>query len=194
MNKKDFSRWLLEIIIILFALVIFSPAFGKEDNQIPQDSHVLGTISETQSNNLQKTSTSNVCDLNEMMKENSKLKIQYKGKNYYFCGDDCAKLFRENPKYYVTKIKTINFKASQFKFNPATITVNKNDIVQLIITSSDVTHGVDINAYDINVPISKGEKKVIEFLANKPGVFKIFCSVYCGIGHHNMKATLNVKQ
>ncbi len=92
-----------------------------------------------------------------------------------------------------TKPKVFNIQTSQFKFTPSTITVNQNDHVRLIVTSKDVPHGIYIKAYKINVPFKKGEKKVINFVANKKGTFPILCSVYCGSGHHDMTGKLIVK-
>ncbi len=89
--------------------------------------------------------------------------------------------------------KTFNVKASQFKFSPSTITVRKNDTVRLILTSKDVTHGLYIKAYKINMRVKKGEKKTIKFVANKTGRFPFVCSVYCGSGHRVMKGMLIVK-
>ena len=37
------------------------------------------------------------------------------------------------------------------------------------------------------------ETKKIEFIADKSGEFSILCSVYCGKGHHEMKAKLIVE-
>lgn len=91
------------------------------------------------------------------------------------------------------KIKICKIQASQFKFMPSTITVNKNDHVRMILTSTDVTHGFKLEAYDINTKIEKDKKTVINFVADKVGTFPFICSVYCGSGHRSMKGTLIVK-
>lgn len=115
--------------------------------------------------------------------------MQHQNKTYYFCSMTHLNMFDQSAE----KIKTFNVVASQFKFTPSTLIVNHGDIVQIVLTSTDVAHGFYIKNLKINVPIKKGEKKVIEFVANKTGKFPFICPVYCGSGHHNMKGELIVK-
>lgn len=118
----------------------------------------------------------------------------YEGKTYYFCCPACREQFKEEPQKYISKIKEINLEVYQFGFSPDTITVKKDDIVKIYATSKDVNHGVYIKEYNISVPVKKGEIKKIEFVAGKSGEFEILCSVYCGRGHHDMKAKLIVEE
>jgi len=119
---------------------------------------------------------------------------EYKGKTYYFCCPMCIEKFKQNPGEYISKIKEVNLEIYQFGYEPDTIVVKKGDIVKLLASSRDVTHGVYIKDYGINVPVKKGEIKKIEFIADKVGEFPILCSVYCGRGHHSMKAKLIVEE
>jgi YHS domain-containing protein len=80
---------------------------------------------------------------------------EYNGKTYYFCCPMCIEKFKQNPDEYISKIKEVNLEAYQFGFSPDTITVKKGDIVKLLVSSRDVAHGVYIEEYGINVPISK---------------------------------------
>ena len=118
----------------------------------------------------------------------------YEGKTYYFCCPMCIEEFKKNPQKYISKIKEIKLEAFQFGFSPDPVVVKKGDIVKLLITSRDVTHGVYIKEYGINVTITKQEAKKIEFFADKAGKFDILCSVYCGSGHSNMKGKLIVEE
>ena len=127
-------------------------------------------------------------------KASKKYSYTYEGKTYYFCCPACIAEFKKNPEKYISKIKEIHLEAFRYGFSPAEIVVKKGDIVKIYATSRDVTHGVYIKAYGINVPVKKGEVKKIEFLADKAGEFVIRCSVYCGPGHDNMKAKLIVEQ
>ncbi|MFH1863971.1 MAG: hypothetical protein ABIJ85_03665, partial [bacterium] len=72
------------------------------------------------------------------------------------------------------------------------ITVSKGDIVKIHATSRDVPHGIYIKEYNVKVPVKKGEIQQIEFVADKTGEFDMLCSIYCGRGHHSMKAKLIV--
>jgi len=118
----------------------------------------------------------------------------YEGKTYYFYCPMCIEEFKKDPDKYISRIKEINLEAFQFGFSPDKITVKKGDIVKLYATSRDVVHGLYIKDYDINVRLKKGETKKIEFVADKTGEFDILCSIYCGRGHHNMKAELIVEK
>lgn len=116
------------------------------------------------------------------------------GKTYYFCCAGCIEEFKKDPQKYISKIKEIKLEAFRFGFSPDPLVVKKGDIVRLAISSSDVTHGVYIKEYNINITVKKGEDKKIEFLADKEGVFDILCSVYCGPGHSGMKGKLIIEK
>lgn len=118
----------------------------------------------------------------------------YEGKTYYFCCSMCIEEFKKDPQKYISKIKEIKLEAYQFGFSPDPVVVKKGDIVKLIVTSRDVTHGIYIKEYGINVSVAKQEEKKIEFFADKVGKFDMVCSVYCGHGHSNMKGKLIVEE
>lgn len=118
----------------------------------------------------------------------------HEGKTYYFCCSMCIEEFKKDPQKYISKIKEMNLEAFQYGFSPDPLVVKKGDIVKLDITSRDVTHGVYIKEYGINVTIKKGEHKKIEFFAGRVGTFDIICSVYCGPGHSGMRGRLIVEE
>ena len=89
--------------------------------------------------------------------------------------------------------KEFKITAKQFEFTPSLIEVNKGDKVRLIVTSTDVPHGIAIREYGINKQLNPGEPATIEFTADKAGTFTAYCSVFCGSGHSNMKGQLIVK-
>lgn len=91
------------------------------------------------------------------------------------------------------EVKEIKVTAKQFAFEPSTIEVNKGDKVRLIVTSTDVPHGIAIPEYGINERLDPGKEVKIEFTADKQGTFTAFCSVFCGSGHSNMKGKIIVR-
>ncbi|MDP8257807.1 MAG: cupredoxin domain-containing protein [Candidatus Aadella gelida] len=93
-----------------------------------------------------------------------------------------------------SEVREIKLEAYQYGYSPENITVKKGDVVRLIATSRDVPHGIFIKEYGINFTASKGKMEEVKFVADKPGEFDILCSVYCGRGHHGMKAKLIVKE
>ncbi len=92
-----------------------------------------------------------------------------------------------------SNVKEFKMTAKQFSFEPSTIEVNKGDKVRLIVTSTDVPHGITIPEYGINERLDPGKPVTIEFTADKQGTFTTFCSVFCGSGHSGMKGKIIVK-
>ena len=90
------------------------------------------------------------------------------------------------------QIKKFTIIAKRYEFVPGVITVNQGDKVKLILTTSDVTHGLRIAKYGINERISPGQTTTIEFEADIKGEFPMSCSVSCGSGHSAMRGTLIV--
>lgn len=152
---------------------------------------VLGELKFSVSHHSPQESVS-ICFYQDMI-ENKLSSAIYQNKTYYFCSPIHLKMFKKNPGFYASKVKTIAVEARQFKFTPSILTVNQGDIVQIVLTSADVTHGFYLKDFKVNTTITKGEKKFIEFVADKKGAFPFLCSVYCGIGHHEMNGVFNVK-
>ncbi len=89
--------------------------------------------------------------------------------------------------------KEFDVVAFQWGFEPQFIEVNKGDHVTLRITSDDVPHGLAIDEYQINETIMPGETVKIEFIADKTGSFKFYCSLVCGVGHDQQHGSIIVK-
>ena len=93
----------------------------------------------------------------------------------------------------VEDVTTIDVVASQFQFEPATITVAQGDTVRLRLHSADRTHGLAIKPFRVNALIPKtGEAVTVEFVADQAGAFDITCSEHCCSGHAGMRGTLIV--
>lgn len=91
-------------------------------------------------------------------------------------------------------VRIVEVKAYQYKFEPDPIVVRLGEKVRLVVTSTDVSHGIAISEFNINVPVPAGKTEDIEFTADKKGTFLAYCSVYCGQGHRNMKTKLVVEE
>ncbi len=105
----------------------------------------------------------------------------------------CGKTDQIEKKILTENIKEFTVTAKQFVFEPTIIEVNKGDKVKLIVTSTDLSHGFSILEYGINERVNPGESIIVEFIADKEGEFTMFCSVYCGENHSEMKGKLIVK-
>jgi heme/copper-type cytochrome/quinol oxidase subunit 2 len=89
--------------------------------------------------------------------------------------------------------RVIYLTAKKYSFDPDTMYVKLNDKVRIVATSVDVTHGFSLSDFGVRQELPPGKRKVIEFKADKRGVFVYECFVYCGSGHSKMKGKLVVE-
>jgi cytochrome c oxidase subunit II len=128
---------------------------------------------------------------------------EHKGNTYTFCCAGCIEPFKKDPEKYIAIVPPLSGKikdgvreitviAKKYEFLPDPIGVKEGEKVRLIVSTPDVTHGIGIKEYKINRTVQKGKDEVIEFTADKAGVFTVSCTVYCGNGHGQMKGKLMV--
>jgi heme/copper-type cytochrome/quinol oxidase subunit 2 len=89
-------------------------------------------------------------------------------------------------------IRVIEIEASRYKFEPDPIVVKFGEKVRLVVTSTDVAHGLAIPDFKVNISVAAGKNESVEFVADKKGTFHAYCSVYCGPGHGHMHASFIV--
>jgi len=100
----------------------------------------------------------------------------------------------ETPK--ITKLDDKTYQvyavASMWQFQPAQIYIPVGSEVDFFLTSKDVVHGFNIAEKNVNLMAVYGNinKSTVKF--DKPGVYKITCHEYCGVGHQNMQAEVIV--
>ncbi len=86
--------------------------------------------------------------------------------------------------------------AVRSSFEPNKIEVKQGDRVTIYLTNieqtTDELHGLGLSEYNINVVVDPGETKIIEFVANKPGVFPYYCTNFCSALHQEMQGYLLV--
>lgn len=93
----------------------------------------------------------------------------------------------------VEDIKNVDVTASQFQFDPATITVAEGDRVRFRLHSLDRPHAFAIKAFRVKALIPRGGETItVEFVADRAGSFDFTCAEYCGTGHARMKGRLVV--
>ncbi len=93
---------------------------------------------------------------------------------------------KESKIFYVT--------ASMWEYYPSEITVQEGDHVVIMLTSLDVHHGFYLEAWNISADLLPNQTVIIDFTADKVGKFEYYCTVYCGIGHPDMRAHIIVKE
>jgi nitrous-oxide reductase len=75
-------------------------------------------------------------------------------------------------------------------FTPDLIRVNEGDTVHLHVTNleqaPDATHGFALDSYNIELSLEPGEHDDVDFVADKPGVFPMYCTEFCSALHLEM--------
>lgn len=88
--------------------------------------------------------------------------------------------------------RTIRIEARSFEYLPASVRVGRGDLVTLELVALDVVHGVHIDGYGVELTADPGQTTRATFVADRPGIFRIRCSVPCGPLHPFMSGTLRV--
>ena len=73
------------------------------------------------------------------------------------------------------------------------LTIPLGSKVTFYVTSSDVVHGFFIPNTDINMMVIPGWVNEDEHTFTRPGEYLLICHEYCGIGHQNMFAKIEVR-
>jgi cytochrome c oxidase subunit 2 len=88
----------------------------------------------------------------------------------------------------------IEIQAKRYSFAPGEITLKKGVPVVLVLTSTDVDHGIKFKELNVLVKAKKGQTSEVTFTPDRVGTFIGQCSVFCGSGHGSMKLTLHVTE
>ena len=84
--------------------------------------------------------------------------------------------------------------AQMWQFQPAEVYVPVGSEVDFFVTSKDVVHGFNIHDKNVNLTAIYGNLNKATVKFDKPGVYKITCHEYCGVGHQNMQSQVIVGQ
>ncbi len=80
----------------------------------------------------------------------------------------------------------------KWTIEPNRIEVPQGGEVELVVTTTDVEHGIAIPGLDIREPVQPGKETVIRFKANTAGTYPMSCSILCGTGHKQMTGVIVV--
>jgi cytochrome c oxidase subunit 2 len=72
------------------------------------------------------------------------------------------------------------------------ITLQHGSSLKIVATSKDVTHGFYVEQHNVNMMLVPGQISEMDVVFNKPGIYHIICHEYCGPGHQNMIAVIEV--
>ena len=91
-------------------------------------------------------------------------------------------------------VREFEMTGQQWVFKPKIIKVDPGDMVKFHVNSKDITHGFAINELGVNRPLYP-QKQTLQVVIPKDmpvGTHTLYCSIFCGIGHPYMKATIIV--
>jgi len=89
--------------------------------------------------------------------------------------------------------RVVTLIARKFTFEPEVIDVRHNDIVELTVSSADITHSFTIDAYRIQKRIPAGRSVTFAFRADEVGRFAFYCSMRTDPGCQEMRGELIVR-
>ena len=79
----------------------------------------------------------------------------------------------------------VYLQANQFAFRPV-LQLEEGETYRLLVSSTDVQHGLSLQPTNLNFQVLPGYLYVIEITPDETGEFPIVCNEYCGLGHHLM--------
>ena len=92
-----------------------------------------------------------------------------------------------------SSVREVHINADQFAYSPATIEVQKDDLVKVTFRSVDIAHSFTIDSYRIAKRAGAGQTVVFEFRADQTGRFPIYCTLSQDERCRNMKGELVVR-
>ena len=90
----------------------------------------------------------------------------------------------------VSRIVTVD--ASMTGFKPAVVHVEPGDRVTLVLRSTDVVHGLQLDGYGVSLTADPGQPASATFVAGRAGTFRFRCSITCGSLHPFLIGSLEV--
>jgi cytochrome c oxidase subunit 2 len=74
----------------------------------------------------------------------------------------------------------------KWEIAPKRVELPQGARVELVVSSTDIEHGLAVPGLGINEPVQPEHPAVIRFLAQTPGTYPMRCSIACGRGHDQM--------
>jgi len=91
------------------------------------------------------------------------------------------------------QVREFTVVGNHYAFSPASLSVNKNDLVKITFTAQDIAHSFTVEGYRIMKRAGAGQTVTFEFRADKSGDFVFFCSLTQDEKCKDMKGILTVK-
>ena len=115
------------------------------------------------------------------------LAIQFAAAALLLAGSGCGK---RTPTYSGPPDTVRSVIMKKWAIVPNRLEFRQGARVELVVSTIDVEHGIDVPGLGIREPIQPGKPAVIRFLAQTPGTYPMRCSIACGRGHDKMTGAI----
>ena len=92
------------------------------------------------------------------------------------------------------QVREFTISGNNYTFSPASIQVNRNDLVKITFTAQDIPHSFTMDDYRIVKRANAGQTVTFEFRADRSGPFTFYCNLSQDAKCKEMKGTLTVRQ
>jgi plastocyanin len=92
------------------------------------------------------------------------------------------------------QVREFTISGDHYAFSPATLEVNRNDVVKITFTARDIPHSLTIDGpYRISKRAGAGQTVTFEFRADQSGQFPFYCNLSQDAKCKDMKGNLTVR-
>jgi plastocyanin len=92
------------------------------------------------------------------------------------------------------QVREFTVTGDHYAFSPATIEVNRNDVVKISFTARDIPHSLTIDGpYRISKRAGAGQTVTFEFRADQSGRYAFYCNLSQDAKCKDMKGNLTVR-
>jgi cytochrome c oxidase subunit II len=91
------------------------------------------------------------------------------------------------------QVREFTVSGSHYAFSPASLAVNRNDLIKITFTAQDIAHSFTLEGYRIMKRAGAGQSVTFEFRADQTGQFTFYCNLSQDEKCKDMKGTLTVR-
>ena len=91
------------------------------------------------------------------------------------------------------QVREFTVSGDHYAFSPASLTVNRNDLIKVTFTAKDIAHSFTVEGYRIMKRAGAGQTVTFEFRADQSGTFPFYCNLSQDEKCKDMKGTLTVR-
>jgi len=91
------------------------------------------------------------------------------------------------------QVREFTVSGNHYAFSPASLTVNRNDLIKITFTAQDIAHSFTVEGYRIMKRAGAGQSVTFEFRADQTGQFTFYCNLSQDEKCRDMKGTLTVR-